>query len=160
MQMSDSRNPAANRFNYFMAGFMAVIAAVIAHGTFFVSRPRGDISMPLVFPSVLIVVLLVLALLLVIKTRADALPRPEGEPLTLAGHAKAAVIFAIAVVYPLAMLVIGFPLATALALVAFCLVLGERRYWLIALYALAFSAFVYGVFIMTLRVPLPMGLFE
>lgn len=158
--LAESRHPAASRFNYFIAGGMAVMAAVIAHGTFFVTRPKGDISMPLVFPSVLISALLTLAVVLVLKTRASALPLPDGEPISLAGHAKAGVIFAIALAYPMVMQIISFPIATALALVAFCLALGERRFWLIALYALAFTAFVYGVFIMMLRVPLPMGIFE
>lgn len=160
METGQGRGTAANRFNYFVAAFMVAVAAVIGHGTFLVARPRGDISMPTVFPGVLIAVLLVLALLLVQKTRTDALPAPDGEPISLAGHVKAASIFAIAVAYPLAMLVIGFPAATALALTAFCITLGERRYWLVLLYALAFAAFVYGVFVMALRVPLPMGLFE
>jgi len=159
MHMSDSPKPANARFNYFMAGFLVAIAAVIVHGTFFVSRSKGDISMPLVFPSALIALLLILAISLVVRTYLNALPAPEGEPLSLAGHAKAALIFAITVGYPLAMLVVGFPLATALALIAFSLALGERRYGLVLLYAFSFAAFVYGVFVMMLRVPLPMGFF-
>lgn len=160
MNDGDGQAASARRFNCIMAAFMVVIAGVIAQGTFLTDRAKGDISMPLVFPGVLIALLLTLSVVLVVKTRAQSLPEPEGEPISRAGHAKAAVIFAIAVAYPLSMPVIGFPLATALALAAFSFALGERRYVFIAVYSLLFSAFVYGVFIQALRVPLPLGVFE
>lgn len=160
MHGGDSQIRSTQRFNYIVATFMVVVAGVIARGTFFTARSRADISMPMVFPGALIGLLLILAVMLVVKTRTGSLPAVEGEPISPAGHRKAAVIFAIAVAYPLSMQIIGFLLATALALVAFSLALGERRYALIAAYAGIFSALVYGIFVVALRVPLPAGLFE
>jgi putative tricarboxylic transport membrane protein len=158
MNGSDSTRPSIQRFNYVVAGLMVVLAAVIARGTFFVTRARADVSMPQVFPGALIVLLLVLAVMLVVKTRAGTLPAIEGERISPAGHRKAATVFAIAVAYPLVMPFIGFFIATVLALVAFSLVLGERRRLLILGYALAFALLVHGIFVVALRVPLPAGL--
>ncbi|WP_354064684.1 tripartite tricarboxylate transporter TctB family protein [Devosia sp. 2618] len=153
---SAGRSP---RFNYVMAAVMALLSAVIAHGTFLSGRSQTGVSMPLVFPSALIGLLLVLAVLLVFQTRTGRIPRIEVEPIELRGHLKAALLLSIAIAYPLLMQVVGFPLSTTLALTAFSLALGERRYWLIGLYAIGFSAALYAIFMMALRVPLPLGFF-
>ncbi|KAA0971950.1 tripartite tricarboxylate transporter TctB family protein [Aureimonas fodinaquatilis] len=158
---TDAAAPGRSRvFNYVVAAIMVGVSAIIAHGTFFSGRSRTGVSMPLVFPSVLIVLLIGLAALLVWQTAANKLPPPENAPIPLRGHMRAAIILCITIAYPLAMPIIGFPLATAAALTAFSLALGERRYWLIALYAIGFAAALYAIFIMALRVPLPLGFFE
>lgn len=116
--------------------------------------------MPLVFPSLLIALLIGLAALLVWQCATGRLALPEGEPMPLKGHMRAAIILCITIAYPLAMQIISFPIATAAALTAFSIALGERRYWLIAIYSISFAAALHAIFVMALRVPLPLGIFE
>lgn len=87
MNDGDGQARSARRFNYIMAAFMVVIAGVITQGTFLTDRAKGDISMPLVFPTVLIALLLTLSVMLVAKTRARSLPEPEGEQI-VAGRTR------------------------------------------------------------------------
>lgn len=112
---------------------------------------------PHFFPNVLATVIGLLGLLLVARgrTRDESLSVGEGFALNAEQWARAVKFSAILFSYLLALPYIGFLIATPLCLVVLMLEVGSRRWFLMAVIALATTAVLHIVFRYGMQVLMP-----
>lgn len=125
---------------------------------------------PTVFPLVLGIAFSLSGLWLVVApAKNDATGLPTGRPdeeakgrrislrTRLAAHWHTWVMWGVILLYLLVMPELGFPVATALLLLAFFALLGEHRWSMLLGLALATTLVIYAAFALGLNVRLPLG---
>ncbi len=120
---------------------------------------------PTVFPLLLgIVFALAGAWLLLAPDKPDAREAAEGDEKPvgklrsrLIAHWHTVAMWAVILVYLFVMPDLGFPVATALLLLAFILLLGERRWYVVVGLALGATLVIHLGFALGLNVRLPLG---
>jgi putative tricarboxylic transport membrane protein len=118
-----------------------------------------DLGSPAWIPRGVAVLLLAAALILLGRAFTG---RSLTLPGRLAGADRARVLWVAALtgVYVIVIERLGFMTATTPYLFGFCLVLGERRWVRLILFAVVVPVATYLIFDRTLNVPLPRGLFR
>lgn len=106
------------------------------------------------FPSAIAGIMAVLAVLMFASTYIKGMPQPDDKPFFKSPLNFVITIASIAVYFFL-LSKIGYFSATFVMVIGLSLLLGYRRYGLIALTAVGFLAFVYAVFVMIFERPLP-----
>lgn len=111
---------------------------------------------PYLFPGLAAALLLCCGVTLLIKSEPEAAAAEEREPKETRGAKLCVVmVLALSLVYCYLMPVIGFILSTALYLFALFLIMGERRWGVLAFGSAVISAIIYLIFAVLLGVMLP-----
>ena len=127
--------------------------------SFFTARVQTAwILSPCLFPLLLALLALPLSLALLREGlrelhRGDTEESPSGSPVSRFGKPAAVVLLSIAYLFLMAQF--RFLPATALYLAALLVLLGERRWWMVAAVAAATPLILYAVFALVLSVRLP-----
>ena len=141
--------------------FVWVLPAQITIPRFEVGGGVGGIAAsPLFFPRLMTALLGALGLVLLVRGHSrsrtlldgEGFPFEPGEALRVAGTA------AILIAYTLLLETVGYVLLTPVALVALCLFLGFRRWPILLVTAILFTALVYVGFRYGMKILLPEGL--
>lgn len=118
---------------------------------------------PNVWPTVLMVLLMVAIVANIVGIIRKNKGKPEfslsGFVGSIPGFFKSKLFFGILIVVLASLLLetLGFMVTSFLFLIAYGILLGERKYWRIALVALIITIFLYVVFGILLQVNLPRG---
>jgi hypothetical protein len=138
-------------------------AGIIGWETFLSGRLVPDVSAPAAFPSIICSLLGGLgAALIVDALRRRRIPAPQAEAVREAPGSRLRVLGVLGslIVYAAVMPVLGFYIATPIAVAAMARFSGMRSPLALVLLAVVFTAMLYAFFSLLLRVPLPPGLTE
>ncbi len=106
------------------------------------------------FPSAIAGIMAMLAVLMLASTFMKGAAQPDEKPF-FTNPLNFVITIAVIAAYFYLLSTIGYFSATFLMVVGLSLLLGYRRYGLIALTAVGFLAFVYAVFVVIFERPLP-----
>ena len=144
-----------------MVLFVWVIPAQITIPRFEVGGGVGGIAAsPLFFPRLMAALLGILGIVILVRghTRERNLRDGEGFPFEPGEVLRVAGAAAIVIAYTLLLETVGYLLLTPVALVALCVFLGFRRWFVLLLTAVVFTALVYVGFRYGMKILLPEGL--
>lgn len=148
-------------FSIVLAGAMIAWAGVIGWETYLSGKVVADVSAPAVFPTIICVLLCGLASALVVdafRNHAAAAPAVAISGSPSGGRLRVLAVLACLIVYAAVMPSLGFYLATPLTVIAMAWFSGMRRPLSLLVLAVAFTALLYALFSLLLRVPLPPGI--
>ena len=143
--------------------FFWVLPAQITIPRFEVGGGVGGIAAsPLFFPRLMAALLGALGLVLLVRghSRSRTLRDGEGFPFEPGEALRVAGTAAILIAYTLLLETVGYALLTPVALIALCVFLGFRRWVVLLVTAIVFTALVYVGFRYGMKILLPEGLLD
>jgi hypothetical protein len=149
------------------AGAACVAAAVLGHlalvpfGVYVPDSVAGTLDSPAVMPLIMLTALGLLGAALLgsgLRARASSVPTAHGRPA--ADWRKAGGMLAICAGYMALMVVIGLPIASAIALVATLRYFGGRRWAVMVSLGIVVPAVLWFFFVHVVHVPMPPALLE
>ncbi len=144
-----------------IALFVWVVPAQITIPRFEVGGGVGGIAAsPLFFPRLMVALLGLLGISIFLRghTRAQSLRDGEGFAFNPGEALRVAVTAAILIAYAVLLETVGYLLLTPVTLVALCIFLGFRRWFVLLVTAAGFTALVYFGFRYGMKILLPEGL--
>lgn len=134
----------------FAVSILGIVMSFISHKDFNVEWKLS----PYLFPLIISIFLFILS----ISILASSLKENEKRKQKEKGDIKSLLIFGlICVLYLLVLNFLGFVLSSILLLISLMILLGERRWWFIALVSIISTVVIYLLFAKYLSVMLPKG---
>ena len=134
----------------FAVSILGIVMSFISHKDFNVEWKLS----PYLFPLIISIFLFILSISILASSLKENEKRKEKEK----GDIKSLLIFGlICVLYLLVLNFLGFVLSSILLLISSMIVLGERRWWFIALVSIISTVVIYLLFAKYLSVMLPKG---
>ncbi len=160
--MNSSGATSPSRFNAdIIIGLVVIVfcAAVFPLSQSFIRDEIGP--GPEFFPRALAGILIICSVILIIRSFVSASPALNDTDSSDSRREfkRVGITLALLIVYVILIPLISYVLSTVLYLALMMLFLGERRSWLIALWALGVTGGIYLLFSLLLKVPLPTGWF-
>ncbi|MDR1827742.1 MAG: tripartite tricarboxylate transporter TctB family protein [Methylobacteriaceae bacterium] len=144
------------------SAFLAAVAVFLLYQSSLL-RDFGDSALSAgLFPAIVSAVMLLFSLALAVQNlRAykrdggNSPVFPDSGPGGMKRHARAILIFALAIVYTVLLPILHFAVATAAFMIVFLVFAGERRWWMVLLVAAGLTAALQLMFGVLLHVMLP-----
>lgn len=134
----------------FAVSILGIVMSFISHKDFNVEWKLS----PYLFPLIISIFLFILSISILASSLKENEKRKEKEK----GDIKSLLIFGlICVLYLLVLNFLGFVLSSILLLISLMILLGERRWWFIALVSIISTVVIYLLFAKYLSVMLPKG---
>ncbi|MGN1190135.1 MAG: tripartite tricarboxylate transporter TctB family protein [Candidatus Ornithospirochaeta sp.] len=134
----------------FAVSILGIVMSFISHKDFNVEWKLS----PYLFPLIISIFLFILSISILASSLKENEKRKEKEK----GDIKSLLIFGlICVFYLLVLNFLGFVLSSILLLISLMILLGERRWWFIALVSIISTVVIYLLFAKYLSVMLPKG---
>ena len=149
------------KYNYGISALLIVIAGLIIHNSLQMNESVSGTAMgPGVWPMILSVVLIILAVVQIVQNLLNKTGESEESPIDFKSSAMKRIYItaALVVVFAVLLKLLGFYISMAFLLVTVMLLLGEKRPIRLAAIKVGILAFIYVVFVLLLKLNMPVGL--
>ncbi len=149
------------KYNYGISVLLILIAGLIIHNSLQMNESVSGTAMgPGVWPIILSVVLVLLAVVQIVQTMLGKNHESEENPIDFKSPAMKRIYItaALVVVFAVLLKVLGFYIAMAFLLIAVMYLLGERNPRALVLVPAGILIFIYIVFVVLLKLNMPGGL--